>query len=218
MRICIVFLAFALISINALAQTPDTVQVKSKKDSIVRSRDSIKSKPFIPSARVTKSGFPDSTHSPHKAFLRSLMVPGWGQLYNHRWWKVPLVYGGLGTLGGIAIWNYNNYKVYVKEARIRQNGGVSTGPYKNVSGSYQVFYDAANASQRNFQLCILGFAGFWGINCIDAYIDAKFIHSYSIDNNLSFRLSPAMIQQPNMYAYNSAGNYIPSLKLTLAFK
>jgi hypothetical protein len=113
------------------------------------------------------------------------------------------------------VWNQQQYHIFIKEAKIRRDGGTSTGPYAGYAGSYQDFFDAAAADQRNFQLCILGAVGLWGINCVDAYIDAKFIHSYSVDNNLTIRVAPTLMNQP-VYALNNNG-YIPGIKLTLGF-
>jgi hypothetical protein len=59
--------------------------------------------------------------------------------------------------------------------------------------------------------------GAWGIQAIDAYIDAKFKHSYTMDNNLSIKIRPGMIGQP-FYASNSLGSYAPALTITLTLK
>lgn len=217
MRIGLIILALAFLGTKTWAQAPVNYSVESKKDSITRTRDSLQSKPFVPKARSSKVYVPDSTHSPHKAFIRSAILPGWGQVYNHKIWKVPIVYGGLITLAWVGAWNQTHYRNTLAEAKARRNGTVSTGPYAALPGTADNFFTYASGYQRDFQLCILGFVGVWGINCIDAYIDAKFIHSYSIDNNLSFRITPSVINQQT-YAYNSVGNYLPALKLTLAFK
>jgi len=74
-----------------------------------------------------------------------------------------------------------------------------------------------NLFRRNRDLGILGFVGGWGIQMIDAYIDAKFIHSYSMDNNLSFKVSPGTIGQP-MYALNNTSMFIPAVKITFTLK
>lgn len=50
-----------------------------------------------------KKYYPDSPHKSHTAVVRSLMLPGLGQLYNHRWWKIPIIYGGLGFLGSAVV-------------------------------------------------------------------------------------------------------------------
>jgi hypothetical protein len=49
--------------------------------------------------------------NPRLATIRSAMVPGWGQIYNKKYWKLPLVYGALGTTAGVFIYNVKNYKL-----------------------------------------------------------------------------------------------------------
>ncbi|WP_208094603.1 DUF5683 domain-containing protein [Mucilaginibacter agri] len=201
-----------------MAQRPDFGNRNNPKDSLNRVRDSISSKPFVPNANITKVYHPDSLHSPHKAFVRSAIIPGWGQLYNHRWWKVPIIYGGFALLGAAIVYNNHYYHEYVNEGNRRFRGETAApdNPYVNIPGGYQQFYDAASANQRNLQLSILGGVLLWGINCVDAYIDGKFIHSYSVDNNLSIRVAPSLLNQP-MYASTNINGYIPGVKITLGF-
>jgi hypothetical protein len=150
------------------------------------------------------------------------MVPGWGQVYNHRWWKVPLIYGGLGLLTSAIIYNQHYYKEYLTLSRYRQSNPPNPGdPYYN---EYYLYKDVPDAnlsdarenSRRNRDLSIFGFLAVWGIQAIDAYIDAKFIHSYTVDNNLSFKVTPGLINQP-VYAQGANNAYIPGLKVTFTF-
>src|SRR5215469_18807961 len=90
-----IFFAFA-----AYAQKPDTAaHIQTRADSLAIKHDSTTSKRYKPKITKEKTYHPDSLHSPHKALMHSLIIPGWGQLYNHQWWKVPIIYGGLGLLG-----------------------------------------------------------------------------------------------------------------------
>ena len=147
------------------------------------------------------------------------MIPGWGQIYNHRWWKVPLIYGGLDLLGVVVVFNQKYYKEFLKEALLREKGIVNTDAndpaLSNVSNDDVVTY--TNLYRRNRDLGILGFLGGWGIQMIDAYIDAKFMHSYTMDNNLSFKISPGTIGQP-VCALNSNVTFIPAVKITFTLK
>jgi hypothetical protein len=212
------------------AQRPDTVTTKSRNDSLTRVRDSVASTPVIPkvlSKKNTKRYHPDSTHSPGLAFKRSGIIPGWGQLYNHRWWKVPLIYAGLGSLGLAVEFNNRYYKQYLRVYRLKQRGlqpdaGDSEAVkalFINVTASgatTTALEGAVTGYQRNFQLSILGIVGAWGIQMIDAYIDAKFIHSYTMDSDLSFKVSPGVITQP-VYASNIP-SVMPVIKLTFTMK
>jgi hypothetical protein len=201
----------------ANAQKPDTIAVKSKTDSLNRKRDSVTSKPYKPKITKEKVYHPDTLHDPHKAVMRSLMIPGWGQIYNRRWWKLPLVYGGLGLLADVVVYNQKYYKLFLKEAQLRERG-ITQGrnlDLSKVSDADIITY--TDSYRRDRDLGILGFLGGWGVQMVDAYIDAKFIRSYTMDNNLSFKVSPGVIGQP-VYALNSSSTFIPAIKITFTLK
>jgi hypothetical protein len=206
--------------------TPDTTGRKSKIDKAFQKKvDSIKNNPIVPKSKE-RIYHPDTNHSPHKAVIRSLMVPGWGQVYNHKIWKVPIIYGLLGGAVGLYINNQNFYSIHLAIAQDLERG-IAPAPgakeyslyyqYQSNGVSTQAIDDAVTAAKRDKELCIFAFVGFWGIQMIDAYIDAKFQHSYSMDSNLSFRVSPTVINSP-AYAANIGGSFIPGLKVTFALK
>ena len=70
--------------------------------------------------------------------------------------------------------------------------------------------------RRDRDLCIMGFLGGWGIQVLDAYIDAKFKQAYTMDENFSFKVEPTILNQQPIYSFASAP-MIPGLKLTVAF-
>jgi hypothetical protein len=202
---------------NAKAQNPDTVPVKSKKDSLNRAKDSVTSKRYYPKITKEKTYNPDTLHSAHKAVMRSLMIPGWGQLYNHRWWKVPIIYTGIGLLVDGIIFNQQYYSSILTEAKLRERG-ITEGrnlTYQGISDSD--IYSALDSYRRDRDLCILGLVGAWGIQMVDAYIDAKFIRSYTMDNNLSIKISPSVMGQ-SLYAFSGAGSVIPAIKITFTVR
>jgi hypothetical protein len=216
---------FSLSTVSA--QKADTT---SKAAKITNNKDTLKGKRAdtvaIKSPRVKKEKVyhPDSLHSPHKAVIRSLIVPGWGQIYNHQWYFVPVIYGGLGLLVDAIIFNNTYYKEFLQLAKYREYGITPTPgmPYYNEAVLYQqqpdqAIYDANDGYRRNRDLCILGFAGAWGIQCIQAYIQAKFIHSFSVDNNLSLRVEPGVMNQPSLFAQTSTSSLMPGLKITFTF-
>lgn len=217
-------LIFALLcgcffSFTAMAQQPDTLKTKNKTDSLNRHQDKLTSKPFKPSVtpRKEKTYHPDSTHLPHTAVMHSLMLPGWGQVYNHQIWKVPLIYAGLGALGYSIYYNHSLYISYERQAKALRNGEPGLSKYAGYSGGETTFENAANAQNRNFQLSILGLAAAWGINIIDAYIQAKFQHSYTMDNNFGLKITPGLVP-PAVYASNNIGTFTPVLKLTFVLR
>lgn len=173
--------------------------------------------PFKPKNEQPKDKVyhPDSTHSPHKALMRSLIVPGLGQIYNRQYWKLPIIYGGFVGLGYSYYVAQTNYKVFLRVAQLQSIGldSLIKAPYKGVpNATILVFKDFYH---RNRDLTIIGTVAFWGIQAIDAYIAAKFQHSYTMDNNLGFKVSPTMISQPTTFAY---AGFVPGLKVTVRMR
>ncbi|HVW96402.1 MAG TPA: DUF5683 domain-containing protein [Mucilaginibacter sp.] len=209
----------------ARAQDPDTTSrnaVKNKMDTLKASRqdtDVIRSnRPRV--VHKERIYHPDTTHSPHKAVIRSLIIPGWGQVYNHKIWKVPIIYGVLGSLGVAIVYNATNYKIFLQIAKYR-NKSIKPNPGDPYYEEYNLYsrypdqsiYDQKDGLRRDRDLCIIGTVLFWGINAIDAYIDAKFIHSYSIDSNFSMRVTPSLMNQP-VYAGTLSSSISPGIKIT----
>ncbi|MDR3693476.1 DUF5683 domain-containing protein [Mucilaginibacter sp.] len=218
----------ALFAFSAMAQKPDTISKAAKKagskDTLISTRqDTIAEKDHFRKIKKEKVFHPDSAHSPHLAVMHSLMVPGWGQVYNHQWWKVPVIYGVLGLFVDAIVFNNTYYKEFLALSKYREFGTTPQPGDKYYAQAIlysqqpsQALYDATDGYRRNRDLCILGFVGFWGINAIDAYIDAKFIHSFTVDNNLSMQVSPTIINQ-TLFAQNLSGSNIPALKVTFTF-
>jgi hypothetical protein len=212
----------ALFAFTAKAQTPraDTANV-AKKDTFKKPSNTAPGS-FAPPIKKEKVYHPDSTHSPHKAVMHSLMIPGWGQVYNHSWWKVPIIYGGIGLLGSAVIFNERYYKQFDVVAHYYQSGVTpkTTDPYYKEWKAYtdaqvpaQNVYDYLDSYRRNRDLAILGILGAWGIQTVEAYIEAKFINAYTVDNNFSMKVTPTVINQP-LFAQSS---YVPAIKVTFTF-
>jgi len=209
----------------ARAQTPELHNKETKKDSVNLHRDSVTSKPFKPKIKHDEIKYhPDSLHSPHKAVIRSLLIPGWGQVYNHQWWKVPLIYTALGLLGDAYVFNERYYREFLTLSKYREHGVTPSpgAPYYNEYILYQsqqdqTIYDANDGYRRDRDLSIMGFAAFWGIQMVDAYIAAKFQHSYTMDTDFTYKVEPTLLNQQPMFAQSLGSQMIPGIKLTLSF-
>lgn len=119
--------------------------------------------------------------------------------------------------------NADSSKEFLQLAKYREHG-TPPGPtgkyyrqyvvYRNVTD--QSIYDANDYYRRDRDLSILGMFGFWAINVIDAYIDAKFESAYTVDNNLTMRAAPDLLNQ-QMFAQNLNSSFIPGIKITFTF-
>lgn len=217
-----------LFAFSAEAQKPDTTTkratIENSKDTLTSTRhDTIVTRSFKPKVKKEKVYHPDTLHSPHTAIMHSLMIPGWGQIYNHRWWKLPVIYGGIGLLGVAIVYNNTYYTEFLALSQYRQRG-IVPGPKDAYYAQYQLYinqpnqalYDATDGYRRDRDLCILGVVGAWGINVIDAYIDAKFISAYTVDSNLSMKITPTLLDQ-QLFAQNFNGYFVPGIKITFTF-
>lgn len=229
---CLLIIALLCLTVFAVhAQKPDTVK-STKRDILIRKTDSLESGRFKPKIGKEKIYHPDSTHSPHKAVMLSLYFPALGQAYNHKYWKMPLIYAGLGSLVWGVLFNAKYYNDLLRVAQLNERGttlqSLSKEPDSRDYKLLQTYGSYSSASvlstkdyyRRTRDICILGFAGGYAIQLIDAYIDAKFMHSYSMDNNLSFKVTPGIMGQsmPSIYAANLSESFAPSLTITITLR
>lgn len=211
------FLLFNAFAVQA--QVIDTTGKKKEVPPVIQARrDSIKANP-IPKSKV-KIYYPDTNHSPRRAVMSSLMLPGLGQIYNRKWWKVPAVYTGLGLLAWAYVFNVTYYNESLAVARYRERGEapVPGDKYYQIYMDYQPYStpainDAIIAARRNRDMSAFGFVGVWAIQMVDAYIDAKYKHSYDMNDKLSIKIKPGLINPP-MYAGSFNHSLIPGLKIT----
>ena len=127
-------------------------------------------------------------HSPQKASLYSALCPGLGQIYNKKYWKVPIVYLGFASLAGSAIYNANNYNHYKKKYVYMLENGLQE--YKDQTIPEVQWYK--NTHKRYRDLFIILTAGFYVLQIIDASVDAYLIN-FDVSDDLSMRVRPVMI-------------------------
>lgn len=148
-------------------------------------------------------------HSPKKAALLSAACPGLGQIYNKKYWKLPIVYGGIAGLGTWVAFNQINLKGYTNAYKLELDDDPSTiGSYKGAVGSNQLRVKRDDA-KRNLDLSIILLCVYYSFNILDAAVDAH-LYDYSITEDLSVRIEPDI----NVYqAFNN--EYKPRLGLNL---
>ena len=149
---------------------------------------------------------------PRRAIRRSAIIPGWGQVTNGRWWKVPVIYAGFVGLGLAVEFNQRYYKQFLRELQFRDaNPGEKRDPELVRLEDQQALIQYKDYYRRNRDLSVLAGVGLYAINIIDAYIDAKFFR-FDISDELALKVSPSLIPA-NSHAYNSP---VPALKIRLS--
>lgn len=139
-------------------------------------------------------------HSPKKAAIKSALIPGLGQIYNRKYWKLPIVYGALGTCGAIFTYNLVWYKRTKYAYKVLFNK--ETQSYANIHPKLQIFVAAQdlerlryfrNGYRRDIDYSVLFFIAFWGLNVVDATVDAH-LKSFDVSPNLSLQIKPGYSQ------------------------
>lgn len=143
-------------------------------------------------------------HSPRKATLYSAVLPGLGQIYNRKYWKVPIVYGGFATLGYFINFNNDEYVKYRQAYSDIIDDDPNTISYiKLVSDPNRLKDDkisqltenlrkAKDYWRRNRDLVVIGTAVFYAVNIIDASVDAHFFN-FDISDDLTINWVPVPV-------------------------
>ncbi|WP_125718800.1 DUF5683 domain-containing protein [Flavobacterium ustbae] len=127
---------------------------------------------------------------PANAAFYSAVLPGLGQIYNKKYWKLPLVYGAIGTSTYFYIDNQKKYNLYRDEYKNRLEGKTSDSDYMARLSESQLI-TAQKEFQRYRDLSALFIVGFYVLNIIDANIDAA-LSQFNVDERLAFK--PAVIK------------------------
>lgn len=189
-------------TISVFAQKTSSKENKiTKKDSLVNviNKDSIKT------SRKSKRMQRFDVLSPSKAAFYSAIIPGLGQAYNRKYWKIPVVYAAIGT----AVYFYDrNNKAYTRyrNAYKRRLGGFQDDEFFGYIED-EGLRNAQKTLKRNKELSMLLTIGAYVLNIIDANVDGHLMQ-YNVDDNLTL--------QPH-YKLNEYDNS-NSLGLTLNFK
>ena len=143
--------------------------------------------------------YPDSSHSPKKATLLSFCIPSAGQFYNHfhrpnkkkknLYWKLPLIYGGLGTSVFFLINNQNEFNSIKSERLYRVNNVGLVDLYPEYSSSKLEILQ--NDYRRWRDLSVVSILGVYLLQVLDATIEGHLIH-FDNSDNLSINLMPQL--------------------------
>ena len=155
-------------------------------------------KPDSATARVIKS---DTTkkkvHSPRVAAIRSAIFPGLGQIYNKKYWKLPIVYGAMGISGGVFLFNLGQYKATRFAYKVKYNmrvNGTDSAKYDRIRDDLKPLSEESlrfyrNQYRRDIDYSAIAFVLLWGLNIVDATVDAH-LKSFDVSPDLSLKIKP----------------------------
>ena len=193
MQIKIGLLLLVLLS-SAFAKAQDTLSRRPEKAAII--------------AQDTLTDVDYQPLKPAKVAFYSAVLPGLGQAYNGDYWKIPLVYGALGTGVGVAVFNQKQFKRYRNAYKDRIAGRIDEFTILNEDGTIdrQIFtaanlLDAQTLFRRRKELSILITVGIYILQIVEANVDAH-LSQFNVDEKLS--LQPVM-ERDDTNLYNTLG-------------
>lgn len=158
-----------------------------------------------------KRFIPDSNRSVWLA----MVFPGAGQIYNRKYWKLPIVYGGFVGCAYALSWNNKMYKDYSQAYLDIMDDDPNTKSYEDflpmnasIAGQEErfkeIFKKRKDAYRRQRDLSIFAFVGVYLLSIIDAYVDAE-LSDFDISKELSLKVEPTMFNDARNQKINSVG-------------
>ena len=190
------FMAASPIKVDTLGLSKDSLQpLVAHADSLVNQiKRPVKLTPRVP--------------DPQRALWLALVLPGGGQIYNRKFWKLPIIYGGFVGCTYALMWNQQMYKDYSQAYIDIMDDDPNTKSYLNmlpygydISGREDqfknIFRRKKDFYRKNRDLSIFAFFGVYILSVIDAYVDAQ-LSTFDISPDLSMKVEPTLIEQKNL--------------------
>ncbi|PKO99264.1 MAG: hypothetical protein CVU03_02570 [Bacteroidetes bacterium HGW-Bacteroidetes-2] len=187
---CYFLVIFILFCSSLVAQKKDTLQVVITNEELLTK--TIIKEPYDPLA-------------PSRAAFYSAVIPGLGQAYNKKYWKIPIIYAGIGTSIYFYVNRNQEYNRF-RDAYKRRLAGFTDDEFQGIAN--ETLIRAQQREKRNKDVSIAVAVGFYLLNIVDANVDAH-LKQYNVSEDLSF--------QPNVEfnALNATTNYGFSLTYQL---
>ncbi|MBQ6652621.1 MAG: hypothetical protein IJM81_04395 [Prevotella sp.] len=155
-------------------------------------------------AKRTRRDWSTWRPSPKRALWLALVIPGGGQIYNRKYWKLPIVYGGFVGCAYALRWNNQMYKDYSQAYMDLMDDDPKTESYnqflhlgaqineQNMSRYQTLFKNRKDRYRRWRDLSVFALIGVYALSVVDAYVDAS-LSEFDLSDDLSLRVEPAVI-------------------------
>ncbi len=169
------------------------------------------------------------TPKPQKALWMALVIPGGGQIYNRKYWKLPLVYGGMMGCIYAMTWNNTMYKDYSQAYLDIMDSDPNTQSYNkflhlgntidesNMERYKTIFKKRKDKYRRWRDLSFFCLIGVYALSVVDAYVDAE-LSEFDISKDLSMKVRPTIMQNKSTFtSANPLDNSSVGLQCSLNF-
>ena len=234
MRTTVIAILMMMCCLGCLAQTDSTLYEPVSSDSIFtissdsallqdlapldtiveRDAQQLNLRPSLPDSTLTLKKKPKQkrdwttwTPNPQRALWLAMVIPGGGQIYNRKYWKLPIVYGGfMGCIYALT-WNNTMYKDYSQAYLDIMDDDPGTASYmkfmhlgrviddRNIDRYKEIFKKRKDKYRRWRDLSFFVMVGIYAVSVIDAYVDAE-LSVFDISKDLSLKVQPTVIGNP----------------------
>lgn len=205
---------------------PDTIVSSTPVDTarLRQLSDSLLAQPIAKAQQQVQKAF---VSKPTKALWLSLVLPGAGQIYNRKYWKLPIIYGGFLGCAYALTWNQMMYRDYSQAYLDIMDDDPNTKSYLDmlpprydITGREdqfkKIFKRKKDFYRRYRDLSAFCFIGVYLLSVVDAYVDAQ-LSEFDISPDLSMKVEPAVIGTPKLMGGTTSGRAAYGVGCSLRF-
>ena len=204
---------------STAAPLPDSVALVLPKANAIATADTRK---------MEKRDWATWTPDPKRALWLALVIPGGGQIYNRKYWKLPIFYGGMMGCVYALTWNNMMYRDYSQAYLDIMDSDPATQSYnkflhlgaqitsQNEERYKKLFKSRKDKYRRWRDMSMFCLIGVYALSVIDAYVDAE-LSEFDISNDLSLKVAPTVIPGGSTFSSGSLENSAVGVNLGLRF-
>ena len=178
--------------------------------------------------KIEKRDWTTWTPNPNRALWLALVIPGGGQIYNRKYWKLPIIYGGMMGCIYALTWNNMMYRDYSQAYLDIMDSDPTTQSYNkflhlgatitqaNEERYKKLFKSRKDKYRRWRDMSMFCLIGVYALSVIDAYVDAE-LSEFDISKDLSLKVAPTVIPGGSSFSSGSLENSAVGVNLGLRF-
>lgn len=209
-----------------IVSDPDTIASSTPVDTarLRQLSDSLLAQPIAKAQQQVQKMF---VPKPTKALWLSLVLPGAGQIYNRKYWKLPIIYGGFLGCAYALTWNQMMYRDYSQAYLDIMDDDPNTKSYLDMlppryditgrEDQFKTIFKRKKDFYRRYRdLSAFCFIGVYLLSVVDAYVDAQ-LSEFDISPDLSMKVEPAVIGTPKLMGGTTSGRAAYGVGCSLRF-
>ena len=211
-----------------VVETPPDKAVETLIDSVSLILPKADSVAAVDMRKIEKRDWATWTPNPNRALWLALVIPGGGQIYNRKYWKLPIIYGGMMGCIYALTWNNMMYRDYSQAYLDIMDSDPTTQSYNkflhlgatitqaNEERYKKLFKSRKDKYRRWRDMSMFCLIGVYALSVIDAYVDAE-LSEFDISKDLSLKVAPTVIPGGSTFNSGSLENTAVGVNLGLRF-